>query len=63
MSEEDDEGKKNQTAEDVAAAMVENMKKNMEDPDFLDKKELMLDEVRNDVLKKLEKRLNKLESE
>lgn len=47
---------KNQTAEDVAKAMVENMKKNMEDPNFLDDKERMLQKVRDSVLKKREKK-------
>ncbi len=47
---------KKQTAEDVAKAMVENMKKNMEDPNFLDDKERMLQKVRDSVLKKREKK-------
>jgi len=45
---------KKQTAEDVAIAMVENMKKNMEDPNFLKDKERLFREVADKVLKNKE---------
>lgn len=45
---------KNQTAEDVAKSMVENMKKNMEDPNFLRDRERILQKVTDEVLKKRE---------
>lgn len=60
MSEEDDQENKNQTAEDIARIMVENMKKNREDPDFFEKKEKILQEARNKVLKRREERLKNL---
>ena len=62
MSEEDDQENKNQTAEDVARIMVENMKKNIEDPDFLNKREDILEDVTHKVLKKREERLKKLKN-
>lgn len=40
--------------------MVENMKKNMEDPDFIDKKEKRLQEAANEVIKKREQKRKKL---
>jgi len=43
--------------------MVENMKKNTEDPDFLDKKEKMLQEVTSKVIKRREERREKLKKE
>jgi hypothetical protein len=61
LGKEEKEEIKNQTAKDVAAAMVENMKKNMEDPDFLDKKEKRLDEVTKEVLKRSEEKNKKHE--
>ena len=60
MSQEDDQENKNQTAEDIARIMVENMKKNMEDPEFFEKKEKILREARNKVLKRREERLTNL---
>ncbi len=60
MSEEDDQENKNQTAEDIARIMVENMKKNMEDSEFFEKKEKILREARNKVLKRREERLTNL---
>jgi len=62
LNEEDDQENKNQTAEDVARIMVENMKKNMEDPDFLNKKEEILADVTHKVLKRREERLKKLKA-
>ena len=62
MSEEDDQENKNQTAEDVARIMIENMKKNIEDPDFLNKREEILEDVTHKVLKKREERLKKLKN-
>ena len=60
MSKEDDQENKNQTAEDIARIMVENMKKNMEDSDFFEKKEKILQEAKNKVLKRREERLKNL---
>ena len=60
MSKEDGQENKNQTAEDIARIMVENMKKNMEDPDFFEKKEKILQEAKNKVLKRREERLKNL---
>ena len=62
MNEEDDQENKNQTAEDVARIMIENMKKNIEDPDFLNKREDILEDVTHKVLKKREERLKKLKN-
>ena len=61
MSEEENREKKDKRAKDVAAAMVENMQKNMEDPDFFRKKEKTLQEATNKVLKRREDRRKKLE--
>ena len=60
MSEEKNQEKKDQRAKEVAAAMIENMKKNMEDPDFFDRKEKLLQEARDEVLKKRDERHKKL---
>jgi 6-pyruvoyl-tetrahydropterin synthase len=60
LSKEDDQENKNQTAEDIARIMVENMKKNMEDSDFFEKKEKILQEAKNKVLKRREERLKNL---
>ena len=60
MIKEDDQENKNQTAEDIARIMVENMKLNMEDPDFFEKKEKILQEAKNKVLKRREERLKNL---
>jgi len=46
----------------VAAIMVENMKKNMEDPEFLDKREKMLQEAAHKVIKRREERHKKLKN-
>jgi len=61
LSEEENREKKDKRAKDVAAAMVENMQKNMEDPDFFRKKEKTLQEATNKVLKRREDRRKKLE--
>ena len=63
MSEEEKQEKKNQSAKDVAEAMVENMKKNMEDPEFFKKRDKIIEEVTNNVLKAREERHKKLEEE
>ena len=63
MSEEEKQEKKNQSAKDVAEAMVENMKKNMEDPEFFKKRDKIIQEVTNNVLKAREERHKKLEEE
>ena len=47
---------KNQAAEDVAKAMAENMKKNMEDPNFIRDKERMFQEVADKVIKNRKKK-------
>ena len=60
MSEEEHQEKKDQRTKYVVAAMVENMKKNMKDPDFFDKREKILQEVTDKVLKKREERYKKL---
>jgi hypothetical protein len=44
------------TAEDVARAMVENMKVNMNNPDFLDEQERYRQNALNEVLKKRKER-------
>jgi hypothetical protein len=59
MSEEENKEKKEQTAEEVAAIMVENMIKNIEDPDFLNKKDKMLQEAADEVIKKRKERHKK----
>ena len=41
-----------QSAKEVAEAMAANMAANMADPNFLDKRELRLDEARREVLAK-----------
>ncbi len=58
MSEEEKEksAKKNQTAEEVAKILVENMKANMADPEFWDKRERRLQEAADKVLEKRKKR-------
>jgi hypothetical protein len=60
LGDEESQEKKDKAAKEVAAAMVENMKKNIEDPDFLDKREKMLDDVADEVLKRREERRKKL---
>ncbi len=59
MSEEENKEKKEQTAEEVAAIMVENMIKNIQDPDFLNKKDKMLQEAADEVIKKRKERHKK----
>jgi hypothetical protein len=59
LGDEESQEKKDKAAKEVAAAMVENMKKNIEDPDFLDKREKMLDDVADEVLKRREERRKK----
>ncbi len=57
MKEEEKKSSKSkiQTAEDIAKAMVENMKKNMEDPNFLRDKEILFQAAVDKVLKNGEK--------
>ncbi|MFX1396271.1 MAG: hypothetical protein ACFFAS_04420 [Promethearchaeota archaeon] len=57
MSEE-----KNQSAKDIAKIMVENMKANMKDPDFFNKKERRMQEARYKVLKERKNREEKQQS-
>jgi hypothetical protein len=63
LNEEEDQEKKELTAKGIAAIMVENMKKNMEDPDFLYKKEMRLQEAADKVIKKREERRKKSKKE
>ena len=51
MTNEKDEKKKDQSARDIAEIMVENMKANMADPDFWDKKERIHQEAVDEVLR------------
>ncbi|MBY9015243.1 MAG: hypothetical protein KGD68_06080 [Candidatus Lokiarchaeota archaeon] len=53
--------KKEHTAEEIAKIMVENMKANMENPNFWDEKEERLQRAADEVLKKREERRNKKE--
>ena len=53
MSEKKEENAKELTADEIAEAMVENMGKNMEDPDFLAKKEARNAEIAKEVLEEL----------
>ncbi|MFO7797768.1 MAG: hypothetical protein ACQERB_04510 [Promethearchaeati archaeon] len=53
---EKDKDTKNDKAKKVAEVMVANMKANMEDPDFLLKKERRMQEAANKVLKKRKER-------
>ncbi|MBY9004150.1 MAG: hypothetical protein KGD73_09290 [Candidatus Lokiarchaeota archaeon] len=48
--------KKTQTGEEVAQAMVENMKANMNNPDFLDEQERYRQQALDEVLKKRKER-------
>ena len=63
MSEENNEKKesKGQTAKEVAEAMAANMKANMENPDFWDEKERIVQKSLDKVLEK--RRLRKLKEE
>ena len=54
----DKKERKNQNAEEVAQAMAENMKANMENPNFLKEKEEMTQKVIKEVLKKRGERGN-----
>ena len=58
MNKEDDNenSKKTNTAEDIAKIMVENMKANMANPDFLNEQERIRDEVRAKVIQKRKER-------
>ena len=51
--------KKGQSAEEVAKAMVENMKANMENPNFWDEREKLLQDAADEVLKKRKERQRK----
>ena len=54
--EEDEQPKKDQTAEEIAEIMVENMKANMANPDFLKEQDLIREEVTRKMLKKRKER-------
>jgi hypothetical protein len=57
------EKSKGQTAKEVAEAMVANMKANMEDPEFLDKRERLIDAAMKKVLEKRKLRHQQEESD
>lgn len=63
MNENKTQKRRNQKAKDVAAIMVENMKKNMEDHEFLNKKERIRQEVADKVIKEREERRKKLKED
>jgi len=48
--------KKSNTAEDIAKIMVENMKANMANPDFLSEQERIRDKVRAKVIQERKER-------
>jgi len=54
--EEDEKPNKNQTAKEIAEIMVENMKANMANPDFLDEQARIRAKVRHKVLKERKER-------
>jgi len=55
-NEEDEKPKKDQTAKEIAEIMVENMKANMANPDFLDEQARIRQKVRDKVLKERKER-------
>ncbi|MCJ7650425.1 MAG: hypothetical protein MUP85_17590 [Candidatus Lokiarchaeota archaeon] len=55
---EEKKEKRIQTADEVAQAMVENMKANMNNPDFLDEQERYRQEALDEVFKKRKERNN-----
>jgi hypothetical protein len=55
---EEKKEKRIQTADEVAQAMVENMKANMNNPDFLDEQERYRQQALDKVLKKRKERNN-----
>jgi len=55
---EEKKEKRIQTADEVAQAMVENMKANMNNPDFLDELERYRQQAADEVLKKRKERNN-----
>jgi hypothetical protein len=65
MSEEkkEKENLKGQSAKDVAEAMVANMKANMEDPEFWDKRDRIIEEATEEVLEKRKLRHQQEESD
>lgn len=65
MSEEKKEREKSKghTAKDVAEAMVANMKANMADPEFWDKRDRISEEVMKKVLEKRKLRHQQEESD
>ena len=63
MSEEEKQEKKDQTAKDVAEVMLENMIKNMDDPDFFNKREKIKQEATDEILKRREERRKRLKEE
>ena len=65
MSEEKDDKKKEQTADEIAEIMAANMKANMEDPEFETRQELIRAKARAKIIKerKLREAKEKIESE
>ena len=57
--EEDEKPNKNQNAKEIAEIMVENMKANMANPDFLDEQARIRAKVRHKVLKERKERKEK----
>ena len=57
--EEDEKPNKNQAAKEIAEIMVENMKANMANPDFLDEQARIRAKVRQKVLKERKERKEK----
>jgi hypothetical protein len=55
---EEKKEKRIQTADEVAQAMVENIKANMNNPDFLDEQERYRQQALDEVLKKRKERNN-----
>ena len=56
MNDKDEKKKEEQSAKEIAEIMVENMKANMANPNFLNEKEIMLDEIRKDIIEKRNER-------
>ncbi len=52
MPENNEEKKKEQSADEIARIMAENMRLNIADPDFLNRNERLRDEVRKEILEK-----------
>ena len=60
--EEDEKPNKNQAAKEIAKIMVENMKANMANPDFLDEQARIRAKVRHKVLRERKERRKREET-